>query len=141
VWNTCAPDNRAETAKANGGREAGWFLVDDILADPGLQLGDHRLASCEEALSVLAGAAGAGDEANPSLANLAAQLLAAELNLNAGAETCPIIEEAVIGGHLVLSEVGYAGGGMDEILADIASALSRLEPLLAGYNSGQLCLP
>ncbi|MDF1597979.1 MAG: hypothetical protein P1T08_18035 [Acidimicrobiia bacterium] len=34
LWNTCAPDNRSELAAANGGREAGWVLVDDLLADP-----------------------------------------------------------------------------------------------------------
>ncbi|NPV07338.1 MAG: hypothetical protein HPY83_05155 [Anaerolineae bacterium] len=39
--NMCAPDNRADVARANGGREAGWVLVDDLLADPGNQPGDH----------------------------------------------------------------------------------------------------
>jgi len=39
VWNTCAPNNRAAEAAANGGRAAGWVLVDDILADPGCRSG------------------------------------------------------------------------------------------------------
>lgn len=139
LWNTCAADNRAETAAANGGRAAGWFLVDDILADPGLQLGDQPLASCGAALAVREGAAGHGDDASPSIASLAGQLLAAELNLNVGAETCSIAEEAVVGAHLVLSEVGYAGEELVEISPEVSSAVSRLLPLLEGYNSGQLC--
>ncbi len=67
LWNSCAPDNRSETAAANGGRAAGWYLVDDILADPGLMLGEHPLATCEAALTILEGSAGQGDQASQAI--------------------------------------------------------------------------
>ena len=140
VWNSCAPDNRAETAAANGGRAAGWYLVDDILADPGLMLGEHPLATCEAALTILEGSAGQGDQASQAIADLAAALLAAELNLNVGAETCPIAEEAVIGGQLVLSELGFQGDLQSIIsTSEVQAAIPRLLELLEGYNSGELC--
>jgi hypothetical protein len=34
VWNACAPDSRAEFVAANGGREAGWIIRDDLLTNP-----------------------------------------------------------------------------------------------------------
>ena len=107
---------------------------------PGLQLGDHPLASCGAALAVQEGAAGVGEEASPSIASLAAQLLAAELDLNIGAETCPIAEEAVVGSHLVLSELGFQGDLQKiNITSEVEGAIPRLLELLEGYNSGQLC--
>lgn len=39
VWNSCAEGNKADVAAANGGRAAGWIILDDLLADPGIQLG------------------------------------------------------------------------------------------------------
>ena len=140
VWNTCAPDNRAETAQANGGRAAGWFLMDDLISDPGIQLGDYPVITCEAGLSVLKGSNASGNEASTGILNLAAALLAAELNLNVGTESCPIAEEAVIGGHLVLAEVGFDGSDVKTGIPDeVAIAVPRLLHLLNGYNAGQLC--
>ena len=78
LWNTCAPENRAAEAEANGGRAAGFTLIDDLLLDPGIGLGDYRIDSCEDALAILE----AGESApSGSIERLAAQLLVAELNL------------------------------------------------------------
>jgi hypothetical protein len=141
VWNTCAPDNRADVAAANGGRAAGWILLDDLIADPGIQLGDHPVTACEEGLALLQGRNAAGEETGDPIYGLAAGLLAAELNLNAGAETCPIAEEITLGGHLVLSTVGFDGTGEYAATADteIVEALPQLVELLAAYNTGVLC--
>lgn len=140
VWNSCAPDNRAEEAAANGGRTAGWILVDDVLADPGLQLGGHLLTSCEEGVALLQGRTAAGDDTSDPAYALAAQLLAAELNLNVGAETCPIAEEAVLGAHIVLSTTNFDGVSTTPLDTEAGGALPRLVDLLAAYNVGSLCV-
>jgi hypothetical protein len=139
LWNTCAPDNRADVAEANGGREAGWILMDDLLADPGIQLGDHRVADCEEGLALLEGRTAAGAEVDDPIYDLAALLLTAELNLNAGAESCPIAEEAVVGAHLILASANFEGVSASPLDAEAGGALSRLTELLEAYNRGDLC--
>jgi hypothetical protein len=139
LWNTCAEENRAEQAAANGGRAAGWFLMDDLLEKPGIQLGDFPVESCYDGLELLQGRSVLGQETGVPLYELASLLLAAELNLNLGAETCPIAEEAVTGAHLVLSSVGFNGQGKYELSGEIANAVPRLVELLNGYNRGQLC--
>ena len=140
AWNSCAPDNRADEAAANGGREAGWFLVDDFLADPGIQLGDHRLASCDESLALLLAANPGLPVSEPNQA-LAGQLLAAELNLSTGAETCPIAEEATLGAHIVLADLRFEGDSVANLnpRAEVTEAIPELIDLLRDYNSGRLC--
>ncbi len=139
VWNTCADDNRAAEAEANGGRAAGWVLVDDILAFPGVGLGDHVLTTCEESVALLGGRTGAGDDTEDPAFALAAQLLAAELNLNVGSETCPAAEEAVIGAHLVLATARFDGVSATPLDAEGGGALPTLLELLTAYNTGDLC--
>jgi hypothetical protein len=141
VWNRCAPDNRAAEAAANGGPAAGWYLVDDLLADPGLQLGDYPVASCQEGLILLQATMGANGATGDPISQLAGQLLAAELNLNIGAESCPIAEEATVGGHIVLAEYGFNGDmtATASLGEELAQAAPRLIELLAAYNRGELC--
>jgi hypothetical protein len=140
VWNTCADDNRASIAAANGGRAAGWILMDDLIADPGIQLGDHPVTTCEEGLALLYGRTAEGKETDDPVYALASALLAAELNLDAGAESCPIVEEAVLGGHLVLAGAGFDGSAEYATLSsEMSNAIPRLVALLLGYNRGELC--
>ena len=115
--------------------------MDDLLADPGIQLGDYPVTTCEEGLALLQGRNAAGEDTSDPIYGLAAGLLAAELNLNAGAETCPIAEEAVLGGHLVLADAGFDGTGeyAAATSGEIADAIPRLVELLVAYNSGELC--
>ena len=138
-WSSCGPDSQAEVAAANGGREAGWIILDDLLADPGIQIGDYRLPACEQGVALLQGRTAAGAETNDPVYALARQLLAAELNLNAGAESCPAAEEAVLGAHLVLASVGFQGSGAYSPQEEVAAALPQLSELLTDYNSGALC--
>ncbi|HSF86734.1 MAG TPA: hypothetical protein VLG28_13910, partial [Acidimicrobiia bacterium] len=139
LWNTCAPDNRSAEAEANGGADAGWYLVDDILADPGIGLGDHMLTTCDESVALLEGRTATGDEANDPAFALAAQLLAAEVNLNIGAETCPAAEEAVVGAQIVLAAAQFDGASASPLDAEAGGALPQLIDLLTAYNSGELC--
>lgn len=139
VWNTCATDNRADEAEANGGAEQGWFLMDDLLADPGIQLGDHLVQGCEEALHLFSGRTADGEDTTDPAYELAGRLLAAELNLGVGSESCPAAEEAVVGAHLVLSAASFDGTSVSPLDAEAAGALPRLLDLLGAYNRGDLC--
>jgi hypothetical protein len=141
VWNSCAPDNKAEDAATNGGREAGWILLDDVVADPGIQIGDYTLTSCEDGFYLLEQRNREGTPVEDPIYGLAAQLLTAELNLNAGAETCPIAEEAVIGGHLILADTGFngAGGYVGAISEETLDGITTFVALLKAYNTGELC--
>jgi hypothetical protein len=115
--------------------------MDDLLVDPGIQLGDYKVVTCEEGLSLLQGTTTKGEAMDDPIYGLASLLLAAELNLNVSAETCPIAEEAVIAGHLVLSEARFNGEGeyAESMSDEIANAIPRLVELLTGYNLGELC--
>src|SRR3990170_431582 len=53
LWNTCAADNKSEVAAANGGREAGWIILDDLLQDPGIQIGNLEVQTCLQSLAIL----------------------------------------------------------------------------------------
>jgi hypothetical protein len=82
----------------------------------------------------------AGEEGD-SIYRLAATLLTAELNLSAGAETCPAAEEAVLGGHHILANAGFDGGGHtgESLSEEVAAAVPRTVALLRAYNRGELC--
>jgi len=142
LWNTCAEDNRADVAEANGGREAGWVLMDDLLADPGIQIGDLAVVTCEQGLALLAGGGEIEDQADAAVYDLAAQMLAAEINLNLGAESCPIAEESVLAGHILLADLGFDGQGeyAAQISEETGDSIAQLVELLQLYNSGALCV-
>ncbi|UCC65335.1 MAG: hypothetical protein JSV36_09955 [Anaerolineae bacterium] len=133
LWNVCAPDNRAEPLAGSS-----WTTCSPTLAS------SSGTTSCRRARKAWPCCRDAPPRARirktPSTP-LAAALLAAELNLNVGAENCPIAEEAVLSGHLVLADARFNGTG-DYAAAtsdDIAEAIPRLVDLLLAYNRGELC--
>ena len=137
VWNSCAPDNRAEMARANGGRAAGWVLVDDILADPGINLGGLKIKTCAQAVELLQSNSVSGvTHADDPVFNLASQLLTAYMNLESGAESCLGVVDGVLGAHALLAKLSFDGehSGMDtQGEADLYILA------LQQYNTGQLC--
>lgn len=143
LWNSCAAENRADVAASNGGREAGWVLLDDLLLDPGIQVGNLVLESCPQALNLLELRSLSGeDRSEDPLYALAAQQLAAQLNLAVGSEVCHGLVDAVLGSQKLLVELGFDGeqGGIttdsqEEFRGD---ALLYLEALQQ-YNQGSLC--
>jgi hypothetical protein len=143
LWNSCAPDNRSETAAANGGRQAGWFIMDDLLQEPGILLGELVVATCADGLHFLQGQPLSGSVDPDDVAYpLAAQLLAAQLNLATGAEHCPAVDDAVRSAQLLLVEAGFDGAG--KALGPGAEPQDRelaefLTEQLANYNIGRLC--
>jgi hypothetical protein len=133
----------ATTARANGGRAAGWTLVDDLLADPGIWLGPVKVETCEQALRLLNGRnlddrEVPGDPTYP----LVAELLTAQLNLEAGAESCLAAVQAVLGTHALLRDVRFDGRNVTSALAGPTTQRDDAEVFrisLHLYNRGDLC--
>jgi hypothetical protein len=145
-WNTCTGGNQALTAAANGGPDAGRYLLDDLLQDPGYTIGKLQLdgEDCVNAVNILDkrrinnGQKMASDAAY----NLAAQLLAAKLNLSAGAETCQEAVDAVNAGQALLERVSFNGTSNYLRPRDaLYSAANQLAATLDTYNNGNLCTP
>jgi hypothetical protein len=138
LWNSCAPDNRAETAAANGGRAAGWFIMDDLLTDPGILMGERTVASCAEGVHLLGETSGDTESTSDAAGMLVAQLLTAQLNLAAGAEFCPAVNDAVQSAQLLLLSSGFDGSKLT-VDPDAGANAQLLANQLATYNSGTLC--
>jgi hypothetical protein len=99
-------------AAANGGHEAGWIILDDLLADPGMLVGHYAVETCEQGVNILDALDAAGEvRAGDAAYELAAQLLTAQLNLDVGAEFCLAVQEAVQAGQLLLMSVDFDGAG------------------------------
>lgn len=143
LWNTCMPDNNVETARANGGREAGWYVLDDFLLDPGIKLGGLVVETCLQAVQLLQIQDSSGIEHKDLIDfRLASALMTAELNLSAKATSCPAVVDAVLGTMQLLNDIGFDGvqtnlfSHLDEKQkADAIIFLSALEK----YNQGDLC--
>ena len=52
-WNSCSPGLQYDIAQRNGGADAGWFVLDDILSDPGISWGDFSISDCDTAVGIL----------------------------------------------------------------------------------------
>jgi hypothetical protein len=142
-WNTCTGGRQQQVAAANGGPSEGWYILDDLLNSPGYLVGDLVLdaGDCQQAVRILdkseidTGKKMASDGAY----NLAAQFLAAMLNLSAGAETCGAVTTAVTNAQTLLDRIGFDGtGAFLRRGADYALANS-LASTLDQYNNGNLC--
>lgn len=143
IWNSCAESNQAETARTNGGREAGWIIMDDLLVEPGMLVGTLQIETCQQGVSLLQGRNLQGAEMkNDAAYTLAAQLLAAQLNLATGSEYCPASDQAVSQAQLLLLELNFDGmGGYlgPPLAGSNIDKAKMLTEQLADYNSGVLC--
>lgn len=145
LWNSCAPDNRAETARTNGGRAAGWIILDDLLADPGVLIGEMEVTTCAQGVALLQQQAVSGEDRSSDPAyGLAAQLFTAQLNLAAGAASCPAAEQAVQAAQLLLLSLDFQGTGTyltpDSPNPRDRALAGELADILARYNAGALCV-
>lgn len=143
-WSTCSNGNQARTAATLGGPDAGVYLLDDVLNDPGIVIGLLELGGedCQAAHAILdkrdvdSGRKRASDAAY----GLASQLLAALANLSVGAETCASVTEAVIEAQDLLDSIGF--DGTDRYLRSrnpLHGPAVSLAHVLDTYNSGVLC--
>jgi hypothetical protein len=70
---------------------------------------------------------------------LAAQLLAAKLNIVAGAKSCSSAASAIANGQALLATVHFDGISHDKLSAAQASSANTLAATLDKYNNTQLC--
>jgi hypothetical protein len=139
-WNRCTAGNQSSVAQKNGGAAAAFFLVEDLL--PQL-VGDLDVTTCQQAVRLLSKQDWNGKSKSSDAAyELAAQLLAARLNLAAGAETCTSVQQAVMNGQSLLDGVHFTGSG--DYLGPKSKDPRRgqaitLAATLDRYNNGALC--
>ncbi|QCK15546.1 T9SS type A sorting domain-containing protein [Mangrovivirga cuniculi] len=149
-WNTCSGGGQAETAANNGGRAAGYVILDDILNDPGVEWCNITFSTCEDAVSILdqrdivSGKKRASDPAY----TLAMHALAAELNFGAGASQCQQARDALMQARTLLCDIGFDGTGDSGLKtkgknknnnSDLASYALELAAILDAYNNNELC--
>ncbi len=141
MWSTCGRNSQATQAAANGGREEGWILLDDLLQDPGVQVGNVNIGACQEALDLLLEhSLESEDRAGDAAYQLASQLVTAELNLGAGAAYCPAVDGAVIAAQTLLASANFDGRGRYwEVDSGTRQAAQGIVGQLQRYNSGTLC--
>ena len=146
-WNRCTGGDQAATAQKNGGGAAGFFLVEDLLPQA---IGDVSITTCQQAIKLTS----KQDQNGRSKSSDAAyepgeQLLAARLNLAAGAETCAAAQQAVLGGQMLLDQINFGGSGdylgskskdppasPGALARNNARPLQQREPLLMAPPSG-----
>jgi hypothetical protein len=144
-WNTCTGGNQAATAAELGGPDEGWYIVDDLLEDPGYTIGALTLGAgdCEIAVLILDKRKLSGNNkkmASDAAYNMAAQLLAAQLNYSAGAEQCVDATTAIAEGQALLASIGFDGTAnyLRPNNAEYGLAID-LGYQLDEYNNGFLC--
>jgi uncharacterized repeat protein (TIGR01451 family) len=71
--------------------------------------------------------------------NLAAQFLAATLNVTAGAPACPDAKQSIAGGQALLAQIRFNGVTHDNLGAEQSVSANVWEKALDRYNNGLLC--
>ena len=142
-WNTCTNGRQQQTAAQNGGAAAGFYILDDLLNDPGYTLGLLLLddGDCVQAVRILdkSDIVSGQKKASDPAYNMAAQLLAAMLNYSAGAETCAAASAAITEGQAVLTLYNFNGTGNYAKKGTLADRALAVTPILDAYNNGFLC--
>ncbi len=149
-WNTCTGGGQAETAALNGGPEAGWFILDDILTYPGIEwcsftLGREDCVIAQQILDNRDISLAANNHASDPVYNLAKHLLAYQLNQAAGARICDVMIDIEMQAEGFLCEIGFDGTGdyLNQARTkedkDAASYALELGNYLDQYNNGRTC--
>jgi hypothetical protein len=139
-WSSCTGGNQDPT-------------LDDTLASAGgILIGDLLVDTCEEAVNILSKSDlnGVKRASDPAF-NMAAQLLAAFLNVEAGAGVCPAATTAMTDGQQLLADADFDGfrtfgGSSTKGKKGSAStgtidggAANSLAGTLDAYNNNELC--
>jgi hypothetical protein len=144
-WNTCTNGNQLQTATKNGGPNAGWYVLDNLLPQT---LGPYNVTTCGQGENILGKDDAQGNSKSSDAAyELASQLLAAKVNLAAGSQTCEAVQQAVIDGQALLTQIGFTGSGSylpSKLPKGSTSIVLRSTALsiastLDQYNNGRLC--
>lgn len=146
-WNRCTNGGQADTADANGGSVAGFWLLEDVLP---IMLGNLNVDSCMMGTALLNKtdiARSKKKRASDAAYGMAAQLLAAKANHVARAETCPAVIDAMNDADKLLSDIGFDGQGSYLSPKDskrdpnktLRMEANSLAATLDEYNNGYLC--
>jgi Prealbumin-like fold domain len=138
-WSSCG--------KSSGKQEP---VLDETLASfpiasgqttHGLFVGDLYVDTCNEAVRILSKESLSGaKKASDPLFNMAAQLLGAQLNVQAGAGTCPAATNAITQGQALLVKYHWNGNTYSPALSKADKTLgNQLNGTLDQYNNGNLC--
>ena len=159
IDNTPPPGGRALTigfwknwasCKKSGGKQAPVLDQTMAKAEPtGIQIDSFYLhgstatpnvaPDCAKAVNLLSKQSFNGvNKASDPLFNMAAQLMAAQLNLTAGAYTCPTVSTAVLQANALLTKYGFNGTSYTgKLLAADASLANSLAKRLDDYNNNR----
>jgi hypothetical protein len=136
-WSSCSNSNGKQTA-----------VLDQTLAAAaggGILIGDVFVNTCQEAVALLNKSAintGKKMASDPAY-NLAAQLLAAQLNIVAGAGSCPAANTAIAAAQSLLDAIGFVGTGdyRKNMTPTQISDANSYAATLDSYNNNTLCGP
>jgi hypothetical protein len=129
-WNSCSGTGNDRVAMA---ARTGNHLMDEFLPQ---SLGNYVVDTCAKGVAVLS-----ATSAKYAENQLAAQLLAAKLNIAAGASTCTSVNNAIAHADALLIQIGYTGppsalvGSSSPLRADFLATASTLDR----YNNGLIC--
>ena len=134
-WNLCSGGRQGLTAAAKGMKTLEQYLPQLV--------GNLTVDSCAKGVNILSKSDLSGKNMSSDAAyNMAAQLLAAKLNLASAARSCAAVTTAVTDGQALLVRVGFNGTGSyltaKSKSPDRALALS-LAATLDSYNNNTLC--
>lgn len=157
-WNLLHTGNGARTigywqnwSSCSGGRQAqvldqtlGSFPVGAGQTVAGVYIGDLYISTCTAAVRILkkSDVVSGANKANDAAFGLAAQLLAAELNVQNGATACGAVTTAIADAQTLLAGIDFTGTG--SFLPPNSSGGTRAEALalastLDEYNNSNLC--
>ncbi|WP_421246304.1 hypothetical protein [Aeromonas sanarellii] len=139
--------NWASCSKSNGKQKP---VLDQTLASfagGGVYIGNLFVDTCQEAVRILSkqDVMTAKQKSSDPAFNMAAQLLAAKLNAQAGAGVCPNAATAMVAGQAILDgappsyAVSFTGTGDYPKTAPFAPAANNLATTLDRYNNNLLC--
>ncbi|HOI79422.1 MAG TPA: T9SS type A sorting domain-containing protein, partial [Petrimonas sp.] len=112
-WNTCTGGGQAKTALANGGWQAGYWLLNDVLNNPGITLGSLVLKSCTDAVNILdmRDLKSTKKMSSDAAYTLACHLTAYRCNEAAGAYGCSYAGKTAAAADALLIKIGFNGTG------------------------------
>jgi hypothetical protein len=126
--------NWASCASSSGGQT---FVTDQVLAQGPIVFGTLVIDTCQEAVAILnKSSLDNTKRASDPAYNLAAQLLAAELNIRSGATTCANVTNAIANSLSLLQAVGFNGTTATTMTSAQATQANTLATFLDNYNNG-----
>jgi hypothetical protein len=116
------------------------FPVADGQSRSGIWFGALYVDTCSEAVALLNKSTLSGKKvASDPAFNMAAQLMAADLNVRAGAGFCPAVTTAINQAHALLAKVGFNGVFKPPMSAADAATMNSLANTLNRYNNNLFC--